>query len=101
MLDIAEEPLSEEHIKKFHSLLKNNTSDSRKSWFNIGDYKSVANMVGGTETSLPHNVAADMELLLKKYHNSNQKTIEDIIVFSFEVERIHPFQDGMDELEDW
>ncbi len=94
MLEIAEEPLSEEHIKKFHYLLKNNTSDSRKSWFNVGDYKSVANMVGGIETSLPHNVASDMELLLKNYHNIKQKTIEEIIDFHFEFERIHPFQDG-------
>ena len=40
MLDHVEEPLSEEMIKKFHSILKSNTSDSRKSWFNVGEYKS-------------------------------------------------------------
>lgn len=51
MLDIADEPLSEEHIKKFHILLKTNTSDSKKSWFRVGDYKLNANIVGGVETS--------------------------------------------------
>ena len=51
MLDVAGEPLTEKHIKKFHLLLKTNTSDSKKSWFRIGDYKLRANMVGGQETS--------------------------------------------------
>lgn len=63
MLDIADEPLSEEHIKKFHYLLKINTSDSRKSWFRTGDYKLRPNMVGGAETSLSSDVQSDMKLL--------------------------------------
>ena len=53
MLDIADEPLSEEHIKEFHRLLKTNTSDSRKPWFRIGDYKLKPNIVGGIETTPP------------------------------------------------
>lgn len=39
MLDIAMEPLSEAHAKKFHFILKNNTTDAKKDWFKIGDYK--------------------------------------------------------------
>jgi Fic family protein len=94
MLDIAGEPLSEEHIKRFHYLLKVNTSDSKKSWFRIGDYKLMANVVGGIETSLPSHVSKDMENLIKNYRILVNKTITDIIDFHFQFERIHPFQDG-------
>lgn len=94
MLDIADELLSEEHIKKFHYLLKNNTSDSKKSWFRVGDYKQMPNIVGGIETSLPANVPTDIKSLLKAYRNKHNKTINDIIDFHFKFEQIHPFQDG-------
>ncbi|MFN8207294.1 MAG: Fic family protein [Bacteroidales bacterium] len=94
MLDIADEPLSEEHIKRFHYLLKINTSDSKKSWFRVGEYKLKANTVGGSETSLPSDVPEDMKNLIENYRNSNKKTITDIIDFHFKFEQIHPFQDG-------
>ena len=94
MLDIAAEPLSEEHIKRFHYLLKVTTSDSKKSWFRVGDYKSVANVVGGLETTLPDNVSEDMKNLIESYHSQTKKTMQDIIDFHFQFERIHPFQDG-------
>ena len=94
MLDIADEPLSEEHIKRFHFLLKNNTSDSRKSWFRVGDYKLMPNIVGGTETSSPSNTPSDMLDLIESYRNKAGITINDIIDFHFLFEQIHPFQDG-------
>lgn len=94
MLDIADKELSEEIIKKFHYLLKINTSDSRKSWFRIGDYKVQPNVVGGIETSLPGQVPADMENLLNTYLTKTNIAVEDIIDFHFHFERIHPFQDG-------
>lgn len=94
MLDIADEPLSEEHIKRFHYLLKTNTSDLRKSWFRVGDYKLMANMVGRIETSLPSNVPEDIGNLMVNYGTLVTKTIIDIIDFHFQFERIHPFQDG-------
>lgn len=94
MLDIASEPLSEEHIKRFHYLLNFNTSDSKKSWFRVGDYKLMANVVGGIETSLPTNVSMDIENLIKNYQDLINKTINDIIELHYQFERIHPFQDG-------
>lgn len=94
MLDIADEPITEEHIKRFHYLLKINTSDSKKSWFRVGDYKLKPNIVGGLETSLPSNVPIDMKNLIEAYLNKKIITINDIIDFHYEFENIHPFQDG-------
>lgn len=94
MLDIASEPLSEEHIKRFHYLLKTNTSDSTKPWFKVGDYKLKPNIIGVKETSLPSNVPHDMQKLIENYNNKTKITIYDIIDFHFQFERIHPFEDG-------
>lgn len=94
MLDIAKEPLSEEHIKRFHFILKSNTSDSKRAWFNVGDYKLKPNVVGGLETSLPSDVPGDIKNLLDKYNGQRDVAINDIIDFHYHFEKIHPFQDG-------
>ncbi|MEM6516222.1 MAG: Fic family protein [Bacteroidota bacterium] len=94
MLGIADESLSEEHIKEFHKILKLNTSDARKDWFQIGNYKSKPNVVGGIETSKPREVPEHIKFLLKKYHAKKAIDILDIIDFHYEFEKIHPFQDG-------
>ncbi len=94
MLDIAHEPLSEEHIKRFHRILKTNTSDSKKSWFRIGEYKMIPNVVGGRETSLPSDVPSDMRKLIDKYRRIESISLNDIIDFHYRFESIHPFQDG-------
>ena len=94
MLNIADEPLSEKHIKKFHYLLKYNTSDVKKSWFNVGDYKLKPNIVGGIETALPSDVPHEMKKLLETYHKKQLISLTDIIDFQFQFEQIHPFQDG-------
>jgi Fic family protein len=75
-------------------LLKINTSDSKKSWFRIGDYKLRPNIVGGTETSLPSEVPSDMKNLIESYRKKQNITVNDIIDFHFRFEQIHPFQDG-------
>ena len=43
IIDKAEEPLTEELIKQLHGILKTGTSDSRKDWFAVGDYKRLPN----------------------------------------------------------
>lgn len=93
MLDIANKKLTEDMIKEFHKMLKNGTSDERKSWFNVGEYKSLANEVGGMTTSAPENVANDMQKLLDWYHSLETVTFEDIVKFHSSFEKIHPFQD--------
>ena len=94
MLEGADKKLSEEMIKKFHKILKEGTSDSRKEWFNVGEYKKLANEAGNMQTSLPKNVAKDMAKLMEWYNSLEKITIKEIIEFHFRFEKIHPFQDG-------
>ena len=94
MLEIADKKLTEKIIKEFHKILKEGTSDSRKDWFIVGDYKKLANEVGGLKTTEPKNVERDMKKLLEWYEALNQITINEIIEFHAKFEKIHPFQDG-------
>lgn len=94
MIDRANEVLSEKFIKELHFTLKSGTSDSRKEWFAIGNYKKMPNEVGGMETALPEEVADKMKNLLIEYRSKKEKTFDDILDFHVKFERIHPFQDG-------
>lgn len=93
-IDNAEEELSEEMIKKLHYIIKHDTKDSLLSWFAVGEYKTRANVVGGQETSKPSEVHEHMKELMERYNNKEFITVEDIIEFHAEFERVHPFQDG-------
>ncbi|HFI0767929.1 TPA: Fic family protein [Streptococcus suis] len=94
LLDSFQDDLNETWIKEIHAILKRGTSDSRKSWFQVGDYKSYPNEVGGRETTLPEKVESDMQELLNSYHRLPEISFEDILDFHVRFERIHPFQDG-------
>lgn len=94
VIDKAHSALTEKFIKELHFVLKTGTSDSRKDWFNVGEYKKLPNEVGGRDTTLPENVAAEMETLLETYNALPSKSFEDIVAFHVAFERIHPFQDG-------
>lgn len=94
IIDKAKSKLTESLIKELHFLLKSGTSDSRKDWFNVGDYKKLPNEVGGNETCPPKEVPTKMKELLVDYYLKEQKTIEDLIEFHQIFEVIHPFQDG-------
>ena len=94
VIDTAEEPLSEAHIKEMHRMLKQGTTDASLAWFAVGDYKKLPNVVGGRQTATPKEIAAKMQRLLSDYNALPSVTFEDIIRFHYEFERIHPFQDG-------
>ena len=94
VIDLAEAPLSEAVIKELHRILKQGTTDSTLPWFAVGDYKKRPNMVGGLETAKPKDVPARMKNLLTGYEATETVSINDIIRFHWEFERIHPFQDG-------
>ena len=94
VIDAAKAPLTEKFIKELHAALKAGTTDSRQSWFAVGNYKKMPNEVGGMETALPEETADRMRDLLAEYNSGHAKTLHDLIDFHVRFERIHPFQDG-------
>lgn len=94
IIDDACMVLTEKLLKLLHLTLKNGTSDSRKDWFAVGDYKKMPNEVGGMETTLPEQVSGKIKKLLAEYNAKEEKSLEDILDFHVKFERIHPFQDG-------
>lgn len=94
VIDHATDKITETHIKQIHMFLKTNTSDSRKAWFAVGDYKRLANSVGEEETARPEAVHGQMKSLLANYNALKKVAFEDLLDFHVRFERIHPFQDG-------
>jgi len=94
IIDKAQDKLTESLIKEIHSILKSGTSDSRKSWFNVGDYKKLPNEVGGEQTCPPEEVHKQIKQLLSGYNEKKNKELDDILDFHKRFEAIHPFQDG-------
>ena len=94
VIDRAEEKLTESLVKELHRILKSGTSDSRKEWFAVGEYKRIPNEVGGSETTAPEIVHKEMKALLSEYNAKKKKTFEDIVDLHQRFEAIHPFQDG-------
>lgn len=93
VIDVAEDELTEDIIKHLHYILKHDTRDSTLGWFAVGDYKTRANVVGGRETTKPSEVHAHMKALIDRYNATGGVTLQDIVAFHAEFERIHPFQD--------
>ena len=94
IIDNAKSTLTQEIIKELHLLLKNGTSDSRKDWFAVGDYKKFPNEVGGMNTTPSEEVSGKMKELLNEYNVKEEKSLEDILDFHVKFEKIHPFQNG-------
>lgn len=94
IIDHVKTELNEKLIKELHFILKSGTSDSKKDWFAVGDYKKFPNEVGNMKTPLPEEVDNLMKDLLIEYNSKKEKTFEDILDFHVQFERIHPFQDG-------
>ena len=94
IIDKANLNVTENLIKQLHLILKNGTTDSRKNWFVVGDYKKLPNEVGGRVTTSPEKVKDEVKSLIEWYNNIKNKTLNDIIEFHYRFESIHPFQDG-------
>ncbi len=94
IIDETAGKLTESLIKHLHLILKSGTSDERKDWFRVGNYKKIPNEVGGSDTTLPENVHNEMKSLLKEYNALKSPSFEDILDFHQRFEAIHPFQDG-------
>ena len=94
IIDRADERLTESLIKELHAVLKAGTSDSRRDWFAVGDYKRLPNEVGGNDTTSPEDVKREMRALLAEYNAIKKKSFDDILDLHQRFEAIHPFQDG-------
>ncbi len=94
IIDTADKKLSEAYIKELHCILKTGTTDSRKSWFAVGEYKKQPNEVGGEETVAPRDVHRCLSELIAEYELKFDKSLADILDFHARFEKIHPFQDG-------
>ena len=94
VIDHAEEKLTEGFIKQLHYLLKSGTSDSRKGWFAVDNYKRRPNEVGGQSTCRPENVHREMKRLLSGYNSHKAHSMEELLDFHVRFEIVHPFQDG-------
>lgn len=46
VIEVAEEELTEDIIKKLHYIIKHDTKDSTLSWFAVGDYKKEQMLLG-------------------------------------------------------
>ncbi|WP_205881417.1 Fic family protein [Leucobacter coleopterorum] len=92
MIDGYQDRITSDTLKEYHPLLKSGTSDAAKPWLAVGDWKTVANEVGGSATSDPKAVDNDITELLAV--TPERTTFEDICNFHHRFESIHPFQDG-------
>ena len=94
IIDAANHAITESLIKQLHAVLKNGTTDSRKDWFAVGDYKRFPNEVGDHATTAPERVPIAVKELLQTYNAKKEKTFDDLLDFHYRFECIHPFQDG-------
>lgn len=94
IIDNSSRTLTEKMLKELHMILKTGTSDSRRSWFAVGDYKKLPNEVGGIETARPEDVHDKIRQLLQSYKQITEPDFDALLDFHFQFERIHPFQDG-------
>ena len=94
IIDKASHALSEAFIKQLHAVLKGGTTDVRRDWFAVGDYKKLDNIIGASTVTTPaKDVYHDMTSLINSY-NSKEKSFADIVDFHAVFEKIHPFQEG-------
>ena len=97
MIDNVDKLLTKEMIIEMNKILKRNTSDEDDPRYNVGGFKIVPNTIGvinEIKTTEPKNVEKEIDKLLNSYNLKKQVSIEDIIDFHFNFERIHPFGDG-------
>lgn len=94
VLENVNHKLTEGFIKRLHLILKNGTSDSRLSWFKVGEYKSIPNEVSGKVTVEPSKVKNEIKKLLDHYNDLENISFERLLDFHYKFETIHPFQDG-------
>jgi len=93
VISTAKAALTEAYVKRLHEILKSGTTDSRKEWFAVGDYKLLDNVVGEMGTCPVKSVRHEMAKLLDWWKGA-EKSFENLLDLHVRFEQIHPFQDG-------
>ena len=97
MLDHYDEPITKDMMKEMHGILKQGTTQSEISMYNVGGFKLKPNIIGSVnfvETAAPEDVDKKLDHLLEVYNKLTDITFEDVVGFHYYFERIHPFSDG-------
>lgn len=97
MLDYYDDAITEEMLQEMHVILKRNTTQQDIPVYNVGGFKIKPNCIGFSDfsdTFAPEKVEKYMECLLEEYNKKNNKTLEDLLDFHYDFEKIHPFSDG-------
>lgn len=94
VIEGAKRPITQTFIKQLHRTLKSGTTNARKDWFAVGEYKRLPNTVGDMFTTQPEEVEGKMKGLLSEYSDGGEKSFDDLLDFHYKFECIHPFQDG-------
>ena len=94
ILDTVNEPLTEDYIKKLHSLLKSGTSSEHNPIAPVGRYKVLQNEVGQIATADVDHTEDEMLALMIGYGLKENKDLAYLTSFHAQFEQIHPFADG-------
>lgn len=94
IIDTVDEQLTEDYVKKLHSILKSGTSSEYNEYVPVGRYKVFENEVGRIATVAVDRVEEEMYSLLLGYNFTKEKDLSCLASFHARFERIHPFADG-------
>ena len=88
VLDTVNEPVTEDYIKKLHSMLKNGLMTGNTDDIVIGDYKKYPNEAGMIQTALTEDVPELIRNLLDELNSKESLNLFDIAKFHSAFENI-------------
>ena len=94
MLKTADDPLSQNLIKRYHYRLKSGVFEDLANGYPCGEFKNRRNRIGNITTADPEDVPWKMQQLIEWYENQPEKDLCTLADFHIRYEQIHPFQDG-------
>lgn len=90
----AIKPLRKQRAGKVSKDLLTRLQMEKEAGISGGIYHKVQIELTYNSTSKPEDVPKEIKKLLKQYNQSKTKTLQEIIEFHYQFEKIHPFQDG-------
>lgn len=93
MIETLDHPLNGDMLLTMHNILMDKTWEDQSGY--KGCWKQLPNCIMGSDVifSAPEDVETDLVELQRRWNDSD-KTVDDIIAYHVEFERIHPFQGG-------